>query len=69
MKAGRKENATWKEGQPGYFSVPVGAGEDGKLWKFEFTSGRRVLLTVPPQMARSAEELLLPEEVVGKDAR
>lgn len=57
------------EGKPGYFSVPVGAGEDGKLWKFEFTSGRRVLLTVPPQMARSAEELLLPEEVVGKDAR
>lgn len=44
------------EGKPGYFSVPVGAGEDGQLWKFEFTSGRRVLLTVPPQMARSAEK-------------
>lgn len=57
------------QGKPGYFSVRVGAGEDGKLWKFEFTSARRVLLTVPPQMARSAEELLLPKEVVEKDAR
>ena len=57
------------EGKPGYFSVPVEKGEDGKLWKFEFTSGRRVLLTVPPQMARSAEEMLLPKEVVEKDSQ
>jgi hypothetical protein len=57
------------EGKPGYFKVPVEQGEDGKLWKFEFTSGRRVLLTVPPQMARCAEELLLPKEVVERDAR
>lgn len=57
------------EGKAGYFSVPVGAGEDGKLWKFDFTSGRRVLLTIPPQMARSAGELLLPKEVVEKDGR
>lgn len=57
------------DGKPGYFSVPVAKGQDGKLWKFDFTSGRRVLLTVPPQLARSAEELLLPKEVVEKDAR
>ena len=50
--------------KPGYFSIPVDAGQDGKLWKFEFTSGKRVLLTVPPQMARQAGELLLPKEVV-----
>ena len=56
-------------GKPGYFSAPVGKGEDGKLWKFEFTSGRRVLLTVPPQMARSVDELLLPKEVVEKDSQ
>jgi hypothetical protein len=56
------------EGKPGYFNLPVKRGDDGKLWKFEFTSGRRVLLTVPPQMARSADELLLPREVVEKDA-
>ena len=53
------------DGKPSYFSLPVAEGAGGKLWKFEFTSGRRVLLTVPPQMARSAEELLLPKEVVG----
>ena len=69
MKAGHKKNAAGKEGRHGCFSVPVGAGEDGKLWKFEFTSGRRVLLTVPPQMARSADELLLPKEVTEKDAK
>lgn len=57
------------DGKPGYFTVPVDPGEDGRLWRFEFTSGRRVLLTVPPQMARSAGELLLPKEVVEKDAR
>jgi hypothetical protein len=50
--------------KPGYFSIPVAAGQDEKLWKFEFTSGKRVLLTVPPQMARQANELLLPKEVV-----
>lgn len=55
------------ESKPGYFSVPVSDGQDGRLWKFEFTSGRRVLLTVPPQMAPSADELLLPKEVVEKD--
>ena len=49
--------------KPGYFSIPVAEGQDGKLWKFEFTSGKRVLLTVPSQLARSADELLLPKEV------
>lgn len=50
--------------KPGYFSIPVAPGQDGRLWKFEFTNGKRVLLTVPPQMARSADGLLLPKEVV-----
>jgi len=67
--AGRLLNASGEkvhefEGKPGYFSVPASASEQGRLWKFEFTSGKRVLLTVPPQMARSAAELLLPREVV-----
>lgn len=53
----------------GYFNVAVPSGGDGKLWKFENTSGRRILLTVPPQMARSADELLLPKEVVEKDGK
>jgi hypothetical protein len=54
---------------PGYFNVPVPAGLDGKLWLFEKCRGRRMLLTVPPYLARSAEELLLPREVVERDSR
>lgn len=48
----------------GYFSVRVPEGEDGKLWKFENSVGQRLLMTVPPCLAREARELLLPEEVV-----
>jgi len=51
----------------GYFNLPVPTGQDGKLWKFEGCSGRRVLLTVPPYLARTAKELLLPREVVEAD--
>jgi hypothetical protein len=50
--------------KPGYFSVPVGEGQDGKLWKFENGVGQRLLMTVPPCLASSAAELLLPVEVV-----
>jgi len=46
----------------------VPPGEDGKLWRFEQCSGDRMLMTVPPYLARSAEELLLPKEVVDRDA-
>jgi len=52
-----------------YFGIPVAPGQDGKLWKFEQSAGRRVLLTVPPYFARSADELLLPREVVEADSR
>lgn len=52
----------------GWFRVPVPAGEDGKLWKFDQSQGQRLLMTVPPYLARCGEELLLPAEVVLKDA-
>ena len=52
----------------GYFRVSVPAGQDGVLWKFEKCDGMRLLMTVPPYLARTAEELLLPAEVVRKDA-
>ena len=55
--------------KPGYFSIPVPHGEDGKLWSFKHSAGNRFLMTVPPCLARDASELLLPEEVVAKDAR
>jgi hypothetical protein len=54
--------------EPGYFSVPVPPGQDGKLWQFHQCSGQRLLMTVPPYLARSGKELLLPAEVVDKDA-
>ncbi len=52
----------------GWFRVPVPEGEDGKLWKFENSQGQRLLMTVPPYLARTSEELLLPSEVVEKDS-
>lgn len=57
------------EEKPGYFSIPVPANEDGRLWKFEQCAGDKVLMTVPPFLARSAGELMLPREVVERDGR
>jgi len=54
---------------PGFFKIDVPPGQDGKLWKFEKCNGQRTLLTVPPYLARSAAELLLPREVVQADKR
>jgi len=54
--------------QAGHFSVPVAEGQDGKLWKLERCSGARLLMTVPPYLAASPEDLLLPREVVKRDA-
>ncbi len=55
-----------KEGfeKGGYFNIPVPPGQDGKLWQFVSSAGPRLLMTVPPYLARSADELLLPKEVV-----
>lgn len=53
---------------PGYFKVDVPAGQDGKLWKFSRVTGKRLLMTVPPFLARSGQELLLPKEVVQADS-
>jgi transposase len=55
--------------KPGYFSIPVPPGEDGKLWSFKNSAGNRLLMTVPPCLARDASELLLPEEVVVRDRK
>jgi hypothetical protein len=55
--------------EEGWFKVPVPAGQDGRLWKFDSSQGQRLLMTVPPYLARSAEELLLPSEVVEADSQ
>jgi hypothetical protein len=48
----------------GYWHVPVPEGQDGKLWRFNACINMRALMTVPPYVARSADELLLPREVL-----
>ena len=53
---------------PEYFQVPVPAGQDGQLWCFHHGKGLRLLMTVPPYLARNGHELLLPREVVERDS-
>jgi hypothetical protein len=53
--------------EEGWFKVPVQAGQDGRLWQFENSQGQRLLMTVPPYLARCREELLLPTEVIEAD--
>lgn len=57
----------FSQSEDGWFRVPVPAGQDGKLWKFENSQGTRQLMTIPPYLARHAAELLLPSEVVARD--
>ena len=59
---------TFNEKKAGYFGVSVQKGHDGKLWKISHAAGAIRLMTVLPYLARNAEELLLPVEVVKKDA-
>ncbi len=48
----------------GYFSIPVGKGQDGGLWRVRNGKGFNFrLMSVPPYLARNGEELLLPKEV------
>jgi len=51
-----------------YFKVPVPKGQDGQFWRVESFKGNLILLTVPPFVARSPQELLLPKEVVEKNS-
>jgi hypothetical protein len=57
------------DARPGYFRLAVPPGQDGKPWLFANTAGRRLLMTVPPCLARTPRELLLPAEVVEADRR
>ncbi len=52
---------------PAFFKIPVPPGQDGRFWKFNRTSGRQILLTVPPYLARIPAELLIPREVLDAD--
>jgi hypothetical protein len=60
----------WLNGRErNFYSVAVPDGQDGKLWRIRYGRGPVHLLTVPSCFARSADELLLPREVVQRDAR
>ena len=54
--------------EDGFFKVEVPVGADAALWKPEPSVGQR-LMTVPPYLARTGEELLLPREVVDADGK
>lgn len=53
--------------QPGYYRADVPAGTDNAVWKIECAGGAVRLLTVPPYLARRADELVLPAELVSRD--
>ena len=55
------------QAEEGWFKAPVAQGQDGKLWKFTNSQGQRLLMTVPPYLARNSAELLLPREVIDAD--
>ena len=69
LDAEGREVLDFGKSEEGWFKVPVPPGQDGRLWKFENSQGQRLLMTVPPYVARSAEELLLPQEVVEAEAK
>lgn len=50
-----------------FYGVAVAAGQDGKLWRIQSAAGPVRLVNIPPYLARSAEELLLPDELVERD--
>ena len=62
---GEKVYELQKKGE--YFNIAVGPGQDGKLWHFSHAAGQLSLMTVPPYLAQSEKELLLPREVVEVD--
>jgi len=64
----RWRNEREKAWEGGYFVIPVPPGQDGRLWDTVLTSRRWYLLTVPPYFAETADQLLLPREVVERDA-
>jgi len=60
----------WLNGrEPNFYSLTVPPGEDGQLWQVRFAKGALRLLTVPPCFSDTPVGLLLPREVVERDAR
>ncbi len=47
-----------------FISLEVPVGMDGQLWRLNQIAGKVALLNVPPYLAQTPEQLLLPAEVV-----
>ncbi len=59
----------WLNGRErNFYGVAVPEGQDGKVWRVRYARGAVRLLTVPPYFGRTPQDLLLPKEVVAKDA-
>ncbi len=52
----------------GFYSDPVPAGMDGKVWELRGVNGVVRLLTVPSNLSLNASQLLLPAEI-AKDVK
>jgi hypothetical protein len=60
----------WLNGRErNFYGVPVPKGQDGKVWHLRYARGPVRLLTVPSYFARTPQDLLLPREVIAKDAK
>jgi hypothetical protein len=55
-------------GRARIFVAPVPEGQAGTVWLMRNVFFSKLLLNVPSALARSPQELLLPEEVVARDA-
>jgi hypothetical protein len=59
----------WLNGRErNFYGVAVPEGQDGKVWRVRYVRGAVRLLTVPPYFGRTPQDLLLPKEVIEKDA-
>ena len=69
LDADGREAFDFAKAEEGWFNVHVPDGQDGRVWKFQDSQGQRLLMTVPPYLARSPADLLLPAEVVAADRK
>lgn len=54
--------------EAGFHKIPVPKGADAGIWRFRSSTGTKRLMTVPPCLAPSPQQLLLPREVVNADS-
>lgn len=50
-----------KDKGPGYFDIAITPSSKGRIFRFRQANGRKILMTVPPYLARYGDELLVPE--------